>query len=109
MKLLNWLKDVEFTDKLQIDKLIENAKGKEIRIIMPKDVIMKEHKAPGEISVQVLQGKIWFEVNKEKFTFEKGDMISLDAEVPHSLGGLENSVIRLSLSKHDSVERVKSV
>ncbi len=109
MQVLSWLKDTDFTKGLKIDKMFENNKGKEIRITMPKDVVMKEHKAPGKISVQVLQGQIWFEVQGDRHIFEQGDMITLDALVPHSLGGIENSIIRLSLSKNDSVERVKNI
>lgn len=52
---------------------------------------------------------IWFEVEKEKFELNVLDMISLEANVAHSLGGLENSIIRLSLNKSDSVQRVNAV
>lgn len=43
------------------------------------------------------------------FEFNTLDMISLEANVPHSLGGLEDSVIRLSLNKLDKVQRVNAV
>ncbi|WP_104748785.1 cupin domain-containing protein [Helicobacter cetorum] len=111
MKVVNFLetiKDYQF-EKLQIDVLSENSHNKEIRIIMPKGVVMDKHQAPGAISVQVLEGKIWFEVENEKFEMLKGALISLDAKIPHSLGGLEDSVLRLSLSKNDNVDRVKGV
>lgn len=60
---------------------------------------MDKHKAPGAISVQVLEGKIVFEVENEKIEMPKGALISLEAQVSHRLDALENSVIRLSLSK----------
>lgn len=41
-------------------------KVKKIQILLAKDSVMKEHKAPFAIHVQVLSGKIWFEVEKEK-------------------------------------------
>ncbi len=109
MKTLQWLENINFADKVDVNLMLESTNSKEIRIIMPKDTIMKEHKASGAIMVQILKGKIWFEVKGEKYTFCKGDMLSLEALVPHSLGGLEDSVIRLSLSKNDSEKRVISV
>ncbi|GLH57796.1 cupin domain-containing protein [Helicobacter ailurogastricus] len=99
MQILRFLENPNF-QALDIQKLFETAHSKEIRICMPKGAQMQEHKAPGAIVVRVLQGRIWFEIGGEKHTLESGDCIALEANVPHSLGGLENSVINLSLSKH---------
>lgn len=108
MQVLHFLKDVQF-DSLHIQMLLESASSKEIRIVMPKDQEMRKHQAPGAIMVRVLKGKIWFEVQDKKYTLETGDCIALDAHVPHSLGGLEDSVLNLSLSKIDNVQRVLDV
>ncbi len=109
METMSWFDDIKFENEVNIKMMCESSASKEIRIIMPKDTIMKEHKAPNDIIVQILKGKIWFEVEGEKHTFCDGDMLSLDALIPHSLGGLEDSIIRLSLSKNDSIQRVAGV
>ncbi len=109
MKTAKWFENISYETGLDIQALLETESSKEIRIVMPKDAIMKEHKAPGAIVVQVLQGHIWFEVKGKKNEFKSGDMLALDAKVPHSLGGLENSIIRLTLSKIDDVKRVWKV
>ncbi|AEE70554.1 cupin domain-containing protein [Helicobacter pylori] len=98
MKMVHFLEGVHF-EKLYIEALSENSSNKEIRICMPKGAILDKHKAPGAISVQVLEGKIIFEVENEKIEMSKGALISLEAQVLHRLDALENSVIRLSLSK----------
>ncbi|GAA9305355.1 cupin domain-containing protein [Helicobacter pylori] len=98
MKMVHFLEGVQF-EKLHIEALIENSLTKEIRICMPKGAIIDKHKAPGAISVQVLEGKIIFEAKNEKIEMPKGALISLEAQVLHRLDALENSVIRLSLSK----------
>ncbi|MGN8525701.1 cupin domain-containing protein [Helicobacter pylori] len=98
MEVVHFLEGVCF-EKLHIEALSENSSNKEIRICMPKGVAMDKHKAPGAISVQVLEGKIIFEVENEKIEMPKGALISLEAQVSHRLDALENSVIRLSLSK----------
>ncbi|MFP5983546.1 cupin domain-containing protein [Helicobacter pylori] len=98
MEVVHFLEGVCF-EKLHIEVLNENSLTKEIRICMPKGTILDKHKAPGAISVQVLEGKIVFEVGDEKIEMPKGALISLEAQVSHRLDALENSVIRLSLSK----------
>ncbi|UOS00749.1 cupin domain-containing protein [Helicobacter pylori] len=98
MEVVHFLEGVCF-EKLHIEALSENSSNKEIRICMPKGAIIDKHKAPGAISVQVLEGKIIFEVENEKIEMPKGVLISLEAQVLHRLDALENSVIRLSLSK----------
>ncbi len=99
MKMVHFLEGVQF-DKLHIEALSENSLTKEIRICMPKGAIIDKHKAPGSISVQVLEGKIIFEAKNEKIEMLKGALISLEAQVLHRLDALENSVIRLSLNKN---------
>ncbi|GAA7864164.1 cupin domain-containing protein [Helicobacter pylori] len=98
MKMVHFLEGVQF-EKLHIEALSENSSNKEMRICMPKGAVMDKHKASGAISVQVLEGKIVFEVGDEKIEMPKGSLISLEAQVSHRLDALENSVIRLSLSK----------
>ncbi|WP_101007215.1 cupin domain-containing protein [Helicobacter pylori] len=98
MRMVNFLEGVHF-EKLHIEALNENSSNKEMRICMPKGAVMDKHKAPGAISVQVLEGKIIFEVGDEKIEMPKGALIGLEAQVSHRLDALENSVIRLSLSK----------
>ncbi len=99
MKMVHFLEGVHF-EKLHIEALSENSLTKEIRICMPKGAIIDKHKAPGSISVQVLEGKIIFEAKNEKIEMPKGVLISLEAQVLHRLDALENSVIRLSLNKN---------
>lgn len=48
-------------------------------------------------------------MENEKFELNALDMISLEANVAHSLGGLEDSIIRLSLNKFDNIQRVNAV
>ncbi|MFC3847103.1 cupin domain-containing protein [Helicobacter baculiformis] len=108
MPILRFLEDVKF-DSLYIQMLLETATSKEIRIVMPKDKEMHEHYAPGAIMVRVLSGQIWFEVEGKRHILRVGDCIALDAHIRHSLGGLEDSVLNLSLSKLDNVQRVLDV
>lgn len=89
-----------------IAKLFDGPNSKEIRINLEKGAQMKEHKAPGAIMVQVLSGKIDFSVGENSVILDTLDMITLEPNIIHALTALENSIVRLSLSKNDDVSRV---
>lgn len=109
MSVYEW--DFDKFDGIKVDMLCENSSTKEIRIAMQDGSFMKEHSAPHEIMVQVLSGEIDFDLpNKgEKIRLKKLDMIALSAAEPHSLYAIKDSIIRLSISKLDSVSRVFGV
>ncbi|ALV24329.1 Cupin domain-containing protein [Campylobacter iguaniorum] len=96
-------------DGVKPAKLLETSFSKEIRISMQKGSFMDKHKAPGDIIVHVLSGAIIFDVSGHETQLNAFDMISLDANIEHSLRALEDSIIRLSLSKIDKTSRVFSV
>lgn len=107
MQKIVW-KDEKFNG-IKVVKLFESSSSKEIRISLQKGHEMKEHQAPGAIMVQVLSGKIEFRVGNNVQILNSLDMIALDANVPHALNALEDSIVRLSLSKDDDVSRVFKV
>ena len=104
MEKIVWQNDV--FNGVTIAKLFDGPNNKEIRINLEKGAQMKEHKAPGAIMVQVLSGKIEFSVGDENVILNALDMITLEPNVLHALAALENSIVRLSLSKNDDVSRV---
>ncbi|AVR47159.1 cupin [Christiangramia fulva] len=110
MKTASLLKNLSFEDKKPaVQVLMETDSTKEIRIVMKKGQVMKEHQTPFPIVVELFEGKISFGVNGEINHINKGDILSLEGNVPHDLLAEENSIIRLSLSKLDKVERVENV
>ncbi len=96
-------------DKPSVNVLIKTAHVKEVRIVMRKNQIMKEHKAPFPIVVEVFKGLVSFGVNGEQQLLKEGSLIALDANVPHDLKCIEDCIIRLSISIADSANRVKEL
>ena len=110
MKKASLLNDVTYNEsKPKIDVLFETEHSKEIRIALNTNQEMKEHKTRFPITVEIVQGEIDFGVNGEKHRLGAGDLVSLEGGVPHDLFAIEPSVVRLSLSTLDSVERVRNV
>ena len=109
MKITSFTKDISFGDKISTSVIIETSFSKEIRILLKEGQEMKEHKTKFPIIVHVLEGAVDFGVNKEVHSFKSGAVISLDANVPHDLFAKQDSVVRLTLSKLDNVDRVNEV
>lgn len=110
MKIASLTKDIMFHEtRRTLQVLLDTDAGKEIRIAFRKGQIMKEHQTPFPIVVQVFEGAIDFGVRGDIQNLKRGDMIALSGGVPHDLTAMEDSIVRLSLNKSDSVKRVKKV
>ena len=63
-----------------------------------KGAKLDTHTAPGDISVQVLEGKVIFGTDQKIVEIEKGSMIMLQEKVPHSVHAIEESFFLLTIS-----------
>lgn len=110
MKIASLNESIVYNDtKLSINVLLETESSKEIRIIFKKGQQMKEHKTPFPIVVEIFKGTIDFGVNGIKNNLTVGNLIALEGGIPHDLTALEDSIVRLSLSKKDTFERVERI
>lgn len=110
MKIQSFTTDLVFDqERIQTKVILETSFSKEIRILLAKGQLMKEHKAPFPIVIHVLQGSIDLGSEDEIKEMNAGDLITLDANVLHDLKANENAIVRLTLSKLDKVERVLGV
>jgi len=110
MKTASLLKDLTYNEqKPAVQVLLDTDSSREIRIAMKKGQVMKEHKTPYPIVVEIFEGSVNFGVNGETHLVKRGDLLTLEGNIPHDLKAEEDSVVRLTLSKADSAERVKGV
>lgn len=56
-----------------------------IRLVVPAGKVIPEHRAPGELTVQCLEGEVDFTAHGKTATLTAGQLIYLDAAVPHGL------------------------
>ena len=96
-------------DKPAINVLFKTNSTKEIRIVMRKGQLMKKHQTPFPIVVEMFEGELDFGVEGEVHHLERGAILALDGGVPHDLMAKSDCIVRLTLSKSDSVQRVEKV
>lgn len=62
-----------------------------VRIVLPAGSAMREHKTPGELTVQCIEGRIEFTTPAASHVLEAGDFIHLRSEEPHALRAVRDS------------------
>lgn len=68
-----------------------------IRMMLPQGKVIAEHKAPGEITVQCLVGRIAFTAGGKTQELSQGRMLYLTTGEPHSLEALEDSSVLVTI------------
>lgn len=74
------------TDQLQV-----------FRYVLLKDKVFAEHRVPGAITVQCLEGVIEFTAAGRKQLLRTGQLVYLGEGTPHSLKGIEDSSILVTI------------
>ena len=110
MESANILENLNYNqDKVAISVLFETETTKEIRILFKEGQLMKKHQTKFPITIEIVDGAIDFGVEDEMHHLEKVALRTDEGSVPHDLLAQKDSIVRLTLSKLDSVDRVKDV
>ena len=110
MKIESFNDKLEFNDaRIVTNVIIETPYSKEVRILLKSGQIMKEHKTPFAIIVHILEGEIDFGLEGVIHELKKGNIVNLEGNVVHDLNAKKDSIVRLTLSKLDKIERVEEV
>ena len=79
------LKDAKTTAILKAEEL------EIVRVVLLAGHEMREHKAPGEITVQCIEGRIEFRTPETSQTLGPGDLVHLRSKEPHALRAITDS------------------
>ncbi len=77
--------------------LIKTKTLEVIRMVVPAGERHSKHHVPGEITVQCLEGHIIFGVDGIPHDLKAGQMLYLSGGQPHSLQGVEDSAVLLTI------------
>jgi quercetin dioxygenase-like cupin family protein len=68
-----------------------------IRLILPAGKAIPTHKAPGEITVQCLEGHVVFTATGKTQHLSAGELLYLSAEQPHAVEAIEDSSLLVTM------------
>lgn len=80
--------------------LLKTEKAEVIRLVMAAGKVLAEHKAPGEMTVQCLEGKIAFTALGKTQELTAGQLLYLPAGEPHSVKCVEDASFLLTILLH---------
>jgi quercetin dioxygenase-like cupin family protein len=67
------------------------------RLVVPAGKEIPEHKAKGEIVVQCLEGRVAYNVFGKTLTLEPGKLFHMPMGEPHSVTGIEDALLLLTI------------
>lgn len=67
---------------------------------------LAEHRAPGPITVQVLEGEIRFHTGEDTFRVREGEVLALPAGRPHSVEAVRDSAFLITIAPAERKEGV---
>ena len=80
--------------------LLKTGKIEVVRLVMTAGKEITQHKAPGEITVHCLEGKIAFTALGQTHELTAGQMLYLGAGEPHSVKCIEDASFLLTILLH---------
>jgi quercetin dioxygenase-like cupin family protein len=91
--LIQVLPNEPWTEGRRLDSLVKTPRFEVKRLLLARGHEVGTHQAPGEITVQCVAGRVAFTAGGTTHDLEAGKMIYLQAREPHSLVGVEDSVV----------------
>lgn len=81
----------------QATPLVQTGRTKVVRLVLPAGKQIPEHRAPGDLVVHCLAGRVEFIAQGALEILGEGQMLHLPAGEPHSVHALENSMLLLTI------------
>ncbi len=114
-RVVNWLRDeAEYSNKgRNALTLVKNPQLRTVLMCMQKGEVMHDHRAPGPITVQVLHGRIRFELepgtsNHQPIELDKGQLLVLEETLKHEVTALEECSFLLTIVMNGPVDELHS-
>ena len=80
--------------------LVKSSTLEVLRLVVPAGKDVPEHKAPGDITVQCLEGEVDFTAEGKTQRLQPGQLLYLAAGSPHSLHGVQDASVLVTILLH---------
>ena len=85
--------------------LVKTADLELIRLVVPAGKEIPTHKAPGEMTVQCLEGRVAFTAERQMQVLTPGQLLYLAAGSRHAVKGIENSSLLVTIVLDKNAKR----
>ena len=75
------------------ETLMESDRLELIRLVIPAGKKIPPHRAPGDITVQCIEGRVAFEHDGHSLELRPGDLLHLCPQETHALEGIDDSSV----------------
>ncbi len=82
----------------QTTTLVQTEAFKIVRLIVPAGKEIPSHRAPGEITVQCLEGRVAFSVGETTHDLQAGQLLHVASKETHALRGLEDASLLVTIA-----------
>jgi quercetin dioxygenase-like cupin family protein len=90
--------DVAGTGKFDTPTLVKTPRLHVVRLAIPAGKQLDTHKAPGDMTLVAIRGKITLFVEGQPRAVGAGQLVYLPPGVPHAVRGEEDSIVLLSIA-----------
>lgn len=95
--VLNVLDPSVSTSEFSKSALYSDRQIKLVRLVLPAGKQIPAHRAPGDLTVYCVEGKVDFVVGTESHELSTGNLIYVPDQQQHSLTALEGSILLLTI------------
>jgi quercetin dioxygenase-like cupin family protein len=81
--------------QLKAENLLKMKQAEVVRLIVPQGKEIPPHRAPGELLIQCVEGRVAFTAMGETRELTPGQLMHLPPDKHHALRSLENSILLL--------------
>lgn len=78
--------------------LVKNAELRVLLEVLRHGAGLREHRAPGPITVQVLEGEVRFETGDEVTYLRRGEVLSLPSRQPHAVEAVQDAALLITIA-----------
>lgn len=88
--------------------IVKTDEFEAIRLIIPADTVLKRHHVPGHILLHCLEGRVELGLDHSTVEMKANEWLYLEGGAPHSVRGLEDSSLLLTIILAKSAEEPRA-
>lgn len=89
--------------------IVRTSSFEAVRLVVPAGIEIPTHRVPGRITLQCIEGHAKLGLTDETIDLRAGDWVYLDCDEPHSVKGIEDASLLLTILFEPDIKSPKPV